>query len=168
MTLCAMLMITMIQVMKISLCKLIPLWLWHHQKIKLRTKAAGQSDLLQLACHYLGKSEDESEVKVAKVWASKLKALKSDRKLLAEKFINDIFFKAQLGTLNRNSVKINEFGDCNCPIYSPALQPRSSFESSSSSSNNEQPEPSLTQLQPLNTLCTASAKKNLVINNIYA
>lgn len=69
---------------------------------------AQQNELLSLACGYLAKDNNQgSDLDLAKVWAGKLKTLDSNQKLFAEKAINDILFEAQLGTLNRNSVHIN-------------------------------------------------------------
>lgn len=69
---------------------------------------AQQNELLSLACGYLAKdNKQDSDLDIAKVWASKLKTLDLNQRIFAEKAINDVLFEAQLGTLNRNSVKIN-------------------------------------------------------------
>ncbi|CAG9773326.1 unnamed protein product [Ceutorhynchus assimilis] len=52
-------------------------------------------------------SEKDEEHYIAQVWANKLKALEPNQKLFAEKAINDMLFEARLGTLQRDSVKIN-------------------------------------------------------------
>lgn len=78
------------------------------KRTKTQAKTPDNKQLLALACKYL--SEDEKyveESQIAKVWANKLKALAPQQRLFAEKAINDIFFEAALGNLNRNSVKIN-------------------------------------------------------------
>lgn len=45
---------------------------------------------------------------LASIWIEKLERLHPVQKLFAEKAINDILFEAELGNLNRNSVRINE------------------------------------------------------------
>lgn len=86
-----------------------------HQPVIKKRKVEGsiskQNELLSLACNYLTKSSKETkdcdDLDVAKVWSQKLKELQPRQKLFAEKAINDILFEAQLGTLNKNSIKIN-------------------------------------------------------------
>ncbi|GBP47116.1 hypothetical protein EVAR_96072_1 [Eumeta japonica] len=54
-------------------------------------------------------SPDAKEISPeAIVWSKKLRTLDPEQKLHAEKAINDILYEAQLGSLNRYSVKINE------------------------------------------------------------
>lgn len=78
------------------------------KKLKSSTTVAQQNQLLSLACGYLAKDNNQdSDLDIAKGWASKLKTLDSNQKIFAEKAINDVLFEAQLGTLNRNSVQIN-------------------------------------------------------------
>lgn len=74
------------------------------KKSRMEVEIDRQSQLLAIACEALSKSDVERDL--AKVWAYKLKSLTSDQKLLAEKFINDILFEAQMGKLTRHSVKI--------------------------------------------------------------
>ncbi|XP_052753729.1 uncharacterized protein LOC113514133 [Galleria mellonella] len=45
---------------------------------------------------------------ITRIWVDKLVNLESEQRLIAEKAINDILFEAEMGTLNRYSVKINE------------------------------------------------------------
>ncbi|XP_061717276.1 uncharacterized protein LOC133525066 [Cydia pomonella] len=44
---------------------------------------------------------------LAHIWSQKLEKMEPMQRLLAEKAINDVLFEAELGNLNRNSVKIN-------------------------------------------------------------
>lgn len=73
---------------------------------------AKQNELLSLACQYLSSanetSSDDEYLNIAKVWANKMKTLEPNQRMFAEKAINDILFEAQLRTLHKNSVKINE------------------------------------------------------------
>ncbi|CAB3255197.1 unnamed protein product [Arctia plantaginis] len=52
-------------------------------------------------------SDYHQEYHTVKVWAGKLRSLKSEQRLYAEKAIYDVLFEAQLGNLNKSSVKIN-------------------------------------------------------------
>lgn len=86
-----------------------------HQPVIKKRKVEGsiskQNELLSLACTYLTKSSKETKdcdyLDIGKVWSQKLKELQPRQRLFAEKAINDILFEAQLGTLNKNSIKIN-------------------------------------------------------------
>ena len=46
---------------------------------------------------------------IAKAWGEKIQTLDPKQRIFAEKAINDILFEASIGTLHRNSVRINEF-----------------------------------------------------------
>ncbi|CAK1585835.1 unnamed protein product [Parnassius mnemosyne] len=92
---------------------------------KKRKKENDQQNLLQRTLSFLEKdsSDHQEEYHLAKVWAAKLTKLESTQKLFAEKAINDILFEAQLGKLNKNSVKVNE----HVPYTSSPLLPRQSL-----------------------------------------
>lgn len=74
------------------------------------TGATGQTpdELLSIACDYLSSTFPEEE-SIARTWTHKLKRLQREQRLLAEKFINEILFEAESGTLHRGSVHINSF-----------------------------------------------------------
>lgn len=99
------------------------------------TTMSQQTDIPSLACGYLSKQDNkqDNDLDPTKVWANKLKNLDPNQRLFAEKAINNILFEAQHGTLNKNSVQINE-------RYSPSFTPLSSTPSSlSSTSDIERP-----------------------------
>ncbi|XP_026761210.1 uncharacterized protein LOC113520146 [Galleria mellonella] len=53
---------------------------------------------------------------ITRIWVDKLENLDSKQRLIAEKAINDVLFEAEMGTLNRYSVKINEpTEECSSP-----------------------------------------------------
>ncbi|XP_059049131.1 uncharacterized protein LOC131844301 [Achroia grisella] len=53
---------------------------------------------------------------IARIWVDKLENLEADQRLLAEKAINDVLFEAEMGTLHRHSVKINQQAEeCSSP-----------------------------------------------------
>ncbi|XP_053956534.1 uncharacterized protein LOC128862115 [Anastrepha ludens] len=77
------------------------------------TSASGTSsqtpdELLSIACDYLSSTFPEEE-SIARTWTHKLKRLQREQRLLAEKFINEILFEAESGTLHRGSVHVNSF-----------------------------------------------------------
>ncbi|XP_063366366.1 uncharacterized protein LOC134654825 [Cydia amplana] len=55
--------------------------------------------------------QDTTAWSLAHIWSQKLEKMEPMQRLLAEKAINDVLFEAELGNLNRNSVKINECTD---------------------------------------------------------
>ncbi|XP_013101146.2 uncharacterized protein LOC106082932 [Stomoxys calcitrans] len=59
-------------------------------------------------CNCLSSQYPEEE-SLTRTWAYKLKRLPRDQRLFAEKFINDILFEAESGTLHRGSMQINAF-----------------------------------------------------------
>ncbi|XP_061393720.1 uncharacterized protein LOC133329242 [Musca vetustissima] len=60
------------------------------------------------SCNCLSSNYPEEE-SVTRTWAYKLKRLPRDQRLFAEKFINDILFEAESGTLHRGSMQLNAF-----------------------------------------------------------
>ncbi|KAK7012739.1 Small ubiquitin-related modifier 2 [Halocaridina rubra] len=130
------------------------------KKRKIKYKS---DDLLNLACNYLQK-DDSSEVNTAQVWGSKLRNLPQDQKLLAEKYINDILFEAEMGTLTRNSVKINE---CRNVDILPASRPMSAASTSTSHDDGDSMNHSTIQMEPLTQYCIctsmSSNHKNILI-----
>ncbi|KAK4885634.1 hypothetical protein RN001_001905 [Aquatica leii] len=77
-----------------------------------------QNELLQKACALLELADtpQNNVPSIALAWGEKLLSLEPQQKNFAEKAINDILFEASLGTLNRNSVKINEEYTPNPPL----------------------------------------------------
>ncbi|KAJ8929239.1 hypothetical protein NQ314_018118, partial [Rhamnusium bicolor] len=75
-----------------------------------------RNELLEKACSYLERNDNtqssdannDEELQLARAWASKLRKLEPLQKLYVEKAVHDVLFEAQLGNLNRFSVKINE------------------------------------------------------------
>ncbi|GAB6023926.1 hypothetical protein CHUAL_008657 [Chamberlinius hualienensis] len=53
-----------------------------------------------------GKRVCEEDI-IAKTWMYKLKRMRHDQKLYAEKFINDILIEGELGNLHRDAISIN-------------------------------------------------------------
>lgn len=53
-------------------------------------------------------SVDDEAYSIAKVWALELRKMDERQQLFAKKGINDILMEGQLGTLSRNSIKIND------------------------------------------------------------
>ncbi|XP_076292660.1 uncharacterized protein LOC143214947 [Lasioglossum baleicum] len=84
------------------------------KKKKAHNSIAKQNELLQVACDYLSQSntnnssQDDEYLNIAKIWANKLKTLEPMQKRLAEKAIYEILFEAEMETLHRDSVQINQ------------------------------------------------------------
>jgi len=80
-----------------------------YKKSKAQGPISKQNELLHKACTLLeSSSKPTSEIPtIAKAWGEKLLTLNSTQRTFAEKAINDILFEANMGTLHRDSVKIN-------------------------------------------------------------
>lgn len=65
-----------------------------------------QKELLNLACNYLQRSDEYENIGIT--WGNELKKMNTEQQIYAKKAINDILYEGQLGTLHKNSVKINE------------------------------------------------------------
>lgn len=80
-----------------------------YKKPKTQGPISKQNELLHKACLLLeSSSKPTSEIPtIAKAWGEKLLTLESKQRSFAEKAINDILFEASLGTLHRDSIKIN-------------------------------------------------------------
>ncbi|XP_037936975.1 uncharacterized protein LOC119670827 [Teleopsis dalmanni] len=70
--------------------------------------SADEMHMINMACDYLSGTFPEEE-SIARTWTHKLKRLQRPQRLLAEKFINDILFEAESGTLHRGSIHINGY-----------------------------------------------------------
>ncbi|XP_055625146.1 uncharacterized protein LOC129777318 [Toxorhynchites rutilus septentrionalis] len=75
--------------------------------LKKRKKTGNITDeLMELACKRLQKSPDDHDT-IAAAWGVELKKMEPIQQMLAKKFINEILFEGQMGTLHRDSVVIN-------------------------------------------------------------
>ncbi|KAM7359042.1 uncharacterized protein ACRADG_003789 isoform 1-T1 [Cochliomyia hominivorax] len=81
--------------------------------------------MLNMACDYLSSTYPEEE-SLARTWTFKLKRLPKEQRLLAEKFINDILFEAESGSLHRGSMQLN------------ALEPYVRFEESQNEDSSQE------------------------------
>ncbi|XP_067642671.1 uncharacterized protein [Eurosta solidaginis] len=72
------------------------------------SNAQTPDEFLSIACEYLSATFPEEE-SIARTWTHKLKRLQREQRLLAEKYINEILFEAESGTLHRGSVHVNSF-----------------------------------------------------------
>lgn len=138
------------------------------KKPKSSTKSVTQqNELLSLACGYLSKQDtkEDSDLHLAKVWTNKLKCLDPNQRLYAEKAINDILFEAQLGTLHKNSIQINESSLSSQPstCYS-----RSSTPLSSSYSHTSTPLISHGWIEPPMTISDQNEQPNTIQSYISA
>ncbi|XP_073837924.1 uncharacterized protein [Musca autumnalis] len=73
-----------------------------------RLKTSSNSFTAMPSCNCLSTNYPEEE-SLTRTWAYKLKRLPRDQRLFAEKFINDILFEAESGTLHRGSMQLNAF-----------------------------------------------------------
>lgn len=73
-------------------------------KRKHWTDIQHQNEPLMAPCNHLPESDEDV---VAKGWALKLKRMKREQRIYAEKFINDVLLEGELGTLHRHSFQVN-------------------------------------------------------------
>ncbi|XP_055910353.1 uncharacterized protein LOC129944732 [Eupeodes corollae] len=76
---------------------------------KAKTKNDGSQELISLVRKRLQEPKNEFE-QISAAWAVDLQRMEPEQQLFAKKAINDILFEGRMGTLNRNSVKINMDG----------------------------------------------------------
>lgn len=94
---------------------------------KKKGAIAKQNELLDKACSFLTENVYQASQNTPSVnptalyWSSKLDKMHPTQRFYAERFINDILLEAELGNLNRNSVKINvqEYITTPSPTHSP-------------------------------------------------
>ncbi|KAK5648277.1 hypothetical protein RI129_003169 [Pyrocoelia pectoralis] len=77
------------------------------KKCKTRPNKDATQELITLACNRL-KEPVSDETHIVTTWAKELKNMIPQQQILAKKCINDVIFEGQMGTLHRDSVKINE------------------------------------------------------------
>lgn len=63
--------------------------------------------MLEIATKRFASKEKNKSTAITDSWAVKLERMNPQQRILCEKFVDDIMFEGQMGTLHRNSVKIN-------------------------------------------------------------
>ncbi|XP_037812587.1 uncharacterized protein LOC119604196 [Lucilia sericata] len=96
-----------------------------NKRLKTTTSSSPPDEMLNMACDYLSSTYPEEE-SIARTWTHKLKRLPREQRLLAEKFINDILFEAESGSLHRGSMQLN------------ALEPYVRFEESQNDDSSQE------------------------------
>ena len=122
------------------------------KRLKISTTPNSSSppdEMLNMACDYLNSTYPEEE-SIARTWTFKLKRLPREQRLLAEKFINDILFEAESGSLHRGSMQLN------------ALEPYVRFEESQNDDSSEEKPQSPTTISTTtnSTNATQSLEQN--------
>ncbi|GJQ81200.1 hypothetical protein Trydic_g23368 [Trypoxylus dichotomus] len=74
-----------------------------------------RDEIIQHTCTRLGEPiSDEHHLAIS--WAAEIKRMNPRQQVFAKKFINDILFEGQMGTLHRNSVIINQLDRTITPL----------------------------------------------------
>ncbi|KAF5288795.1 hypothetical protein FQR65_LT11943 [Abscondita terminalis] len=107
------------------------------QNRKRKTDCVPQNkadDLIELVCSRLRKPvSDLDNNHIALTWAHELNKMEPRQQVYAKKFISDIIFEGQMGTLHRNSVTINQ------PASTPFSYTSFSHSSNDQSRSSSQP-----------------------------
>ncbi|KAL0840718.1 hypothetical protein ABMA28_015906 [Loxostege sticticalis] len=111
-------------------------------------KKTSREELLDCACQYLSKpcaqknQNDNLPSPLALYWSNTLDRLDPVQRLYAKKAINDILFEAELGNLNRYSVRINDSSFEPCTTYIETHSPYPHSPSPNNSPLKSPPPPS--------------------------
>ncbi|XP_063384431.1 uncharacterized protein LOC134670552 [Cydia fagiglandana] len=81
---------------------------FNYNSITTQTKSEACQAFLSTARNQHQSLQHTTAWSLAHIWSQKLDKMEPMQRLLAEKAINDVLFEAELGNLNRHSVKINE------------------------------------------------------------
>ncbi|XP_017483403.1 PREDICTED: uncharacterized protein LOC108372264 [Rhagoletis zephyria] len=89
--------------------------------------------LVEIASKRFAGKENSTSTAITNSWAVKLDRMATEQRILCEKFVEDIMFEGQMGTLTRNSVKINAAASHPIPVtFSRTSSPIVQYSSTSS------------------------------------